>query len=283
MAMPIQDVSHRSPFSYCLPGSIATAFGLSHDLQYSKKIDPSDVFPNEHALRHIIDFRPGSYSDGNCVYDEDCRFRKTFECPAQIYARVSYCIRPGHEWLIDGGDAMIYSKWGGYRDFLLFICAKTNYTSIYYLKDESTRSFVAILKYADRLVRVRKGYGVSTMYGDFLAAHLDTNVLDATQADLCIKLTATPPHLHCLNGYAKVYMRVLKVGTYTRSLQAAGKPIGNDNVIDATDLWCFSMEHFMLRNNNEPLTTTEQATGAYANREQMFCEAATVCNTTLRD
>ena len=62
-------------------------------------------------------------------------------------------------------------------------------------------------------------------------------------------------------------MRVLKVGTYARLLQAAGKPIGNDYIADVTDLWCFSMEHFKRTNNNEPLAAIEQATGAYTNRE----------------
>ena len=80
------------------------------------------------------------------------------------------------------------------------------------------------------------------MYGDFLAAHLDTNVLGVIQADLCIRLKVKPSYSHCLNGYAKVYVRVLKVGTYTRLLQAIGKPIGDDYIIDATDLWCFSMK-----------------------------------------
>ena len=152
----IQDISHPSPFSYYLPESLATACGLSHNLRHLKQFDPNDVFLNEYALRHIIDFRTESYSGGNYDYNEDLRFLKTFECPAQIYARSSYCTRPGHEWLIDGGGALIYSNWGSYRYFLLFICVKTNYTVIYYLKDKSTRSFVAALKYVDRLVRVRK-------------------------------------------------------------------------------------------------------------------------------
>ena len=64
---------------------------------------------------------------------------------------------------------------GAIAIFILLICVKTNYVVIYYLKDKSTRSFVDALKYVDGLVRVRKGYGVSTMYSDFLAAHFDTN------------------------------------------------------------------------------------------------------------
>ena len=122
MEILVQDVSHSSPFNYRLPESLATACGINHDLRYLKQFDLNDMFLSESALRHIIDFRADSYSDGSHEYDDDCRFLKPFKCPAEIYARFSYCIRPGHEWLIDGGDAMVHSKWGSYRYFLLFMC-----------------------------------------------------------------------------------------------------------------------------------------------------------------
>ena len=93
--------------------------------------------------------------------------------------------------MVDGGDATVRSKWGSFRYFLLFICAKTSYIAIYYLKDNSARSYVAARKYADRLVRVRKGYGVKALYGDFFSTHLDTNVLGAVRADLSIELEVT--------------------------------------------------------------------------------------------
>ena len=111
---------------------------------------------------------------------------------------------------------MVHSKWGSYRYFLLFICVKTNYIAIYYLKDKSISSFVDALKYVDGLVRARKTYGVSTMHSDFLAAHIGTSNLEDIQDDPRIRLKTTPPYSHCLNGYAKVYMRVLKADTYTR-------------------------------------------------------------------
>jgi hypothetical protein len=69
----------------------------------------------------------------------------------------------------------------------LFICAKTSCIVIYYLKDNSARPYVAALKYVDRLVRVRKGYGVKTLHGDFFLTHLATNVLSALRADLGIE------------------------------------------------------------------------------------------------
>ena len=88
-------------------------------------------------------------------------------------ARAPDNLRPGEKWMVDGGGATVRSKWGSYRYFLLFTCAKTSYIIIYYLKDNSARAYVAALKYVDRLVRLRKGYGVKTLYGDFFSTHLD--------------------------------------------------------------------------------------------------------------
>ena len=110
------------------------------------------------------------------------------------------------------------------------------------------------------------------MHSDFFAAHFVTNHLEDIHDDLRIKLKATPPYLHCPNGYAKVYMRVLKVDTYTRLLQAVGTPMGDDCIAGATDLWWFSMEQSKLTNISESLTTTKKVTGAYVNREQIFYE-----------
>jgi hypothetical protein len=165
-----------------------------------------------------------------------------------------------------------YTANGGAIAIFSCSCVKTNYIVIYYLKDKSTRSFVDALKYIDGLVRARKSYGVNTMYSDFLAAHTGTSDLEDIQDDLRIRLKATPPYLHWLNGYAKVYMRVLKADTYTRLLQAIGTPMGDDYITDATDLWCFFVEQSKLTNNSESLTTTKQVTDTYVNREQMFYE-----------
>ena len=184
---------------------------------------------------------------------------------------------------------MVNRRWGRYGTqqmggrlslfFLLFICVKTNYIVIYYLKDKSTRSFADALEYVDGLVRARKSYGVSTMHSDFLAAHIDTSELEYIQDDLRIRLRATPPYLHCLNGYAKVYMRVLKADTHTRLLQAIGTPMGDDYITDATDLWCFFMEQSKLANNSESLTTAKQVTGAHVNREKMLYEDTEILST----
>jgi hypothetical protein len=91
------------------------------------------------------------------------------------------------------------------------ICAKTSYIIVYYPKDNSARAYVAALKYVDRIVRVRNGYGVKALYGDFNSTHLDQNVLGALRGDLGIEFEATPPYMHWPSAYAKVYMRVMKL------------------------------------------------------------------------
>ena len=82
--------------------------------------------------------------------------------------------------MIGGGDATVRSKWGSYRYFLVFICAKTSHIIIYYLKDNSARAYVAALKYVDRIVRVRKGYGVKALYGDLYSAVCDCSWIQTT-------------------------------------------------------------------------------------------------------
>ena len=91
-------------------------------------------------------------------------------------ARAPDDLRPGEIFLVDSGDATVRSNWGSYRYFLLFIYAKSSYIIIYYLKGNCARSYVAALKYVDRLVRLRKGYGVKTLCGDFFSTHLDTKM-----------------------------------------------------------------------------------------------------------
>ena len=187
-------------------------------------------------------------------------------------ARAPDNLRPGEKWMVDGGDATVRSKWGSYRYFLLFTCAKTSYIIIYYLKDNSARAYVSALKYVDRLVRLRKGYGVKTLYGDFFSTHLDQNVLGALRADLGIEFEVTPPYMHWLNGYAEVYMRVMKIATRVRLLQMIGKYLDDVKITDSTDMWPFAMEHARQSKSLEPSTTIEKDTGTFATREQMFRE-----------
>ena len=141
-----------------------------------------------------------------------------------------------------------------------------------YYKDNSARAYVSALKYVDRLVRLRKGYGVKTLYGDFFSTHLDQNVLGALRADLGIEFEVTPPYMHWLNGYAEVYMRVMKIATRVRLLQMIGKYLDDVKITDSTDMWPFAMEHARQSKSLEPSTTIEKDTGTFATREQMFRE-----------
>ena len=128
--------------------------------------------------------KPG---DGRYACHIDCdgcnrtidHVQRTHVSAEQGTARAPPGLKVGSKWMLDGGDATVVSIWGGYRYFLVFIEAKSQYVVIYYMRDNSAKSFVAAVKYLDRLVRVRKGYGVSGFYGDYFSTHLDQNVLGA--------------------------------------------------------------------------------------------------------
>ena len=165
------------------------------------------------VINHSIGLRPGGslypVQCDKCYKVVDTDQRKHVS-PEHGKARAPDGLRPGEEWMVDDGDATVRSKWGSFRYFLLFICAKTSYIAICYLKDNSARSYVAALKYADRLVRVRKGYGVKTLHGDFFSTHLDTNVLDVRRADLGIAFEVTPPYFPVRYGSLICCMETLR-------------------------------------------------------------------------
>ena len=245
---------------------------LFHDKTHIKdagKIEKMIVTNRETGLRPGDSRYP--YKCDKCYRAIDTVQRKHTSVE-QGKARAPENLRPGEKWMVDGGDATVRSKWGSYRYFLLFTCAKTSYIIIYYLKDNSARAYVAALKYVDRLVRLRKGYGVKTLYGDFFSTHLDQNVLGALRADLGIEFEVTPPYMHWLNGYAEVYMRVMKIATRVRLLQMIGKYLDDVRITDSTDMWPFAMEHARQSKCAEPSTTIEKDTGTFATREQMFRE-----------
>ena len=79
MTMPIDDVPYPSPYDYHLPESLATAFGLCHDLHYLKEFDPHDAFLTEQVLRHNFYLRVDPYSNGDFNHVDDCHFLGTFE------------------------------------------------------------------------------------------------------------------------------------------------------------------------------------------------------------
>ena len=93
--------------------------------------------------------RPGDsrypYSCDKCYRVVDTVQRK-HSSVEQGKARAPVDLRPGEKWMVDGGDATMRIKWGSYRYFLLFICVKSSYIIIYYLKDNSARAYVSALK-----------------------------------------------------------------------------------------------------------------------------------------
>ena len=135
-------------------------------------------------------------------------------------------VKPGQKWMLDGGDATVRSKWGGHRYFLVFIDVASAYVVIYYMRDNSARSFVAALKYLDRLVRTMlHGAKIESLYGDFFSTHLDQHVLGALRADMGWAFEVTPPYCHWLNLYCENFIRVLKVQTRIRLHNLIGKTI----------------------------------------------------------
>ena len=50
------------------------------------------------------------------------------------------------ETMLDGGDATVRSRWSGHRYFLMFIDVVSLHNAIYYMRDNSARSFVSALK-----------------------------------------------------------------------------------------------------------------------------------------
>ena len=105
------------------------------------------------VINHSIGLRPGGslypVQCDKCYKVVDTDQRKHVS-PEHGKARAPDGLRPGEEWMVDAGDATVRSKWGSFRYFLLFICAKTSYIAICYLKDNSARSYVAALKYVCR-------------------------------------------------------------------------------------------------------------------------------------
>ena len=111
--------------------------------------------------------------------------------------------------MIDGGDAAVRAKWGGYRYFLVCVDAVSGYVVVVYMKDQSARSYVCALTVDQS----------KNLYGDFFSSHLDQNIFGAVRAEMGIEFEAAPPHMHWLNGYAEGSIRIiLKIATKIRLL-----------------------------------------------------------------
>ena len=168
---------------------------------------------NPHTIEHLIQaFRGHGLQPDDSRYLSDCELcehnadappRKHFS-PTDGLRSVPPDVKPGQKWMLDGDDATVRSKWGGHRYFLVFIDVSSAYVVIYYMRDNSARSFVAALEYLDRLVRtILRGAKIESLYGDFFSTHLDQHVPGALRADMGWSFEETPPYCHWLNPYCK--------------------------------------------------------------------------------
>ena len=237
------------------------------------------------AIERIIATTTGhGLKRGDSRYLDDCdecsatidTVQRTHQSSADGTARAPIGLRPGHKYMVDGGDATVRSKWGSFRYFLIFIDAKSSYIIIYYLRDNSAKSFVTALQYVDKLTRIRKGYGVQSFYGDFFSTHLDQNVLGALRADKGWEFEVTPPYCHWLNGYCEVMMRVFKRDARVRLKALLGVQWDGSIIKDASPWWPFAVEHALQYRTISSSATIEHDFGVVATREQMFMEDLTV-------
>ena len=79
---------------------------------------------------------------------------------------------PGQKYMIDGGDATTRARWGGYRYFMVAVCAKSGYLVVYYMVDNSANSFMMFVKYLMNITKLRCGIYPSHIYGDYFSTHL---------------------------------------------------------------------------------------------------------------
>ena len=237
------------------------------------------------AIERIIATTTGhGLKKGDSRYLDDCdecsatidTVQRTHHSASDGTARAPIGLRPGKKYMVDGGDATVRSKWGNFRYFLIFIDAKSSYIIIYYLRDNSAKSFVAALSYVDKLTRIRKGYGVESWYGDFFSSHLDQNVLGALRADKGWQFEVTPPYCHWLNGYCEVMMRVFKRDARVRLKSLLGVQWDDSVITDASPWWPFATEHALQYRTLSSSATIEHDFGVIATREQMFMEDITV-------
>ena len=88
----------------------------------------------------------------DCMQKRDSIIRHHFT-PGASSKRLPDGLLPGQRFMIDGGDATVRAAFGHHRYFLVFICCKSAKKIIYYMRDNSARSFVAAVLYVRRLVR----------------------------------------------------------------------------------------------------------------------------------
>ena len=169
-------------------------------------------------------------------------------------------IQPGQKWMIDGGDATVRSRWGSYRYFMVAVCCKTGYLVVYYMVDNTAKSFLQFIKYLTSITRLRCGISPTHIYGDYFSTHL-SGLVAQMRINLGIELEVIPPYMHHLNPYAEGLMRILKTGCIRRLPALVGKEIFNEVVTAPREFWPWAMEHKVQSYNMQPSAMLERDTG----------------------
>ena len=167
-------------------------------------------------------------------------------------------LRPGQRLMVDGGDATVRSKFGLHRYFLVFICCKSAKKIIYYMRDNSAKSFVAAVLYVRRLIKVQLGVDLLGLYGDYFSTHRDKQTFGALREELGIEFEVTPGYCHWLNPYCEGSMRLLKAETRPRLRALIGQNIEGTPLSDASKYWDLSMEHARQDSDVRPVRTLER-------------------------
>ena len=181
---------------------------------------------------------------------------------------------PGQKWMIDGGDATVRSRWGSYRYFMVAVDCKTNYLVVYYMVDNTAKSFMQFVRYLMSITKLRTGIYPDALYGDYFSTHLSTMVAQF-RISFGIEMESIPPYMHHLNPYAEGLMRILKKACIRRLPALKGKVIfdevvGSRGASDETAYWPWAMEHFVQGYNKAPNETVEKDTGMMTSPLSLF-------------
>ena len=169
-------------------------------------------------------------------------------------------IKPGQRWMIDGGHATVRSRWGSHMYFMVAVDCKTGYVVVYYLVDNSAKSFTQFVRYLINLTRLRCNCEPTELYGDYFSTHLSMTVTQL-RAQTGITFTSAPPHMHHLNPYAEGLMRILKIGCVRRLPALVGKRIYSETITEPREFWPWAMEHKVQSYNLQPNSMVERDSG----------------------
>ena len=84
---------------------------------------------------------------------------------------------------------------------MVAVDCKTGYLVVYYLVDNSAKSFLMFVRYLMSITKLRCGIYPSALYGDYFSTHL-SQLVSQMRVAFSIQLEAIPPYMHHLNPYA---------------------------------------------------------------------------------